>query len=244
MSYDAAGIERWVKSKNGATNGDDIAKVVATDAAGNVYVAGTSNSDVLTVSYDSAGNERWAKVRDAVSGSQDSVYAIAVDAAGNVYLAGCADSGPSASLLIISYDSAGNERWVKTKSAATSTQANNDRDAAIGVDASGNVYVAGSAWNGTNSDFLIVTYDTNGTELWSRTKNSTANLDDVAHALAVDASANVFVTGYTRNDSTLTVLTTRTATNAGATRKTASPTASPSTVPRMCTSPARRRSIS
>src|SRR5262249_24896320 len=41
IKYDADGNERWVTRYNGPVNGDDSAKALAADAAGNVYVTGS-----------------------------------------------------------------------------------------------------------------------------------------------------------------------------------------------------------
>jgi len=76
---------------------------------------------------------------------------------------------------------------------------NSDDDAyAIAVDDSGNVYVTGRSYGigGTKYDYATVKYDASGNELWVKRYNSPHNGTDVALAMAVDGSGNVYVTGY------------------------------------------------
>jgi hypothetical protein len=71
-----------------------------------------------------------------------------------------------------------------------------DQARAIGVDASGNVYVTGRSTSGTTgSDYATVKYSTSGTERWVRRYDEPTIQDDGASAMAVDDSGNVYVTG-------------------------------------------------
>jgi ankyrin repeat protein len=67
---------------------------------------------------------------------------------------------------------------------------------AIGRDTAGNVFVTGASWgSGTNYDLATIKYDPDGTQLWVSRYDGPANGPDDAHALAVDDSGNVCVTG-------------------------------------------------
>jgi len=68
---------------------------------------------------------------------------------------------------------------------------------AIAVDASGNVYVTGySAGSGTYDDYATIKYNSAGDMVWLRRYDRPGNGIDKAQAIAVDASGNVSVTGY------------------------------------------------
>lgn len=68
----------------------------------------------------------------------------------------------------------------------------------IAVDDAGNVYVTGFSTSllGLATDYTTIKYDSNGNQLWVATYNGPASLFDEAHAIAVDDSGNVYVTGF------------------------------------------------
>ncbi len=72
-----------------------------------------------------------------------------------------------------------------------------DKFTCITRDAAGNVYAAGSSIVTSNSrDFLLVKYNNSGVQQWARTLDGTGNGADEATAIWVDASGNVYATGY------------------------------------------------
>src|SRR4030095_10972742 len=78
---------------------------------------------------------------------------------------------------------------------------NNDYSYDLKTDNIGNVYIAGYSQEGppNDQDFLVIKYNSNGSQLWIRKYNGTGNNNDVAVSLALDNQGNVFATGYTRS---------------------------------------------
>lgn len=80
---------------------------------------------------------------------------------------------------------------------------NTDRGYAVTADVSGNVYVTGqSRGNGTNTDYATIKYNSDGVQQWVARYNGPGNSIDVAQAIAIDVTGNVYVTGYSRGSGT------------------------------------------
>jgi hypothetical protein len=234
VKYDPNGQVLWAKSAGGSE--DEYARDIAVDARGNVYVIGEFKSDSLTlgsttlrrkgegdffrrsdifiVKYDPNGQVLWAK---SVGGDDDEyAQSIAVDAGGNVYVTGKFESdtltfGPitlrkvgRVNIFLVKYDPNGQVLWAK--SAGTSEEGKSPVSHITTVDASGNVYLAGSFSSSTltfgsttlrnagESDIFLVKYDPNGQVLWAKSVGGEG--DEEPRGIAVDAQGNIYVTGY------------------------------------------------
>ena len=159
--------------------------------------------------------QAWVARYNGPVGGADLAFALAVDGSGNVYVTGKSYGGTKVgdyynydySYATMKYDTAGNQTWV----ARYDGPAGDDDEAhAIAVDASGNVYITGKSYNGkhitdpaetpspTSDDnyaYATVKYDSSGNELWAARYDSPGQVNDIAQAIAVDSSGNVYVTG-------------------------------------------------
>jgi hypothetical protein len=190
IKYGADGNEEWVARYNGPGNYNDYATAVAVDPSGNVYVTGRSyglgtNYDYATIKYSSDGNEEWVRRYNGPEDSDDGASDIALDSFGNVYVTG--------SPCTIKYDSAGNVFWIVEN---TESEDENIYIREMVLDSSGNVYVAGiyEQWNPNNLSYITIKFDTNGNKLWSAVWDHTSW--ELAEAIAIDFSGNVFVSGW------------------------------------------------
>ena len=154
IKYDDNGNEKWVARYNGKAHFEDPLSLVI-DAAGNVYVAGSTKTDngkdYTTIKYDNNGNEKWLAQYDGPgtswdpmeSNSDDIAESLAVDAEGNVYVTGSSlGSVGGYDYTTVKYDPGGNEMWVSRHNGLND---NNDFARALALDAAGNVYVTGGA---------------------------------------------------------------------------------------------------
>jgi hypothetical protein len=71
---------------------------------------------------------------------------------------------------------------------------------AIAVDVQGNVYVTGQSWGlGGNFDYATVKYSSVGQQEWVARYHGPDDRNDQANAMAIDATGNVYVTGFSQN---------------------------------------------
>lgn len=213
VKYNASGQRLWARRYNNGLGddrlGNDNPAGVAVDAAGNVYVTGSSYSsaftwDYVTIKYDADGNWQWLRRYNGPVGGDDFAAALVVDAAGNVHVTGRSFGGLNSDFLTIKYDTNGSRLWAQRVNGFP-TPLCYDEPAALAVDPAGNVYVAGRSFNGYNDDFLTVKYDPDGNQLWLRNYNGPDNGHDQPKALAVDTAGNVYVAGASADNANVGV---------------------------------------
>ncbi len=154
VQYDLAGNHLWDRLYNsGISFSADVPSAIDTDAAGNVYVTGSSVLDYGTVKYDVNGNEQWVR-RFGTSGVDDKPASLIVGGSGNVYVTGVSANN----YLTIKYDPSGTKVWDVTYDGPASGNAE-DAAAFVTVDALENVYVTGfSNGVGTAADIASIKY--------------------------------------------------------------------------------------
>ncbi len=167
----------------GGTDGD-MAKALATDASGNVYMAGATAStsgiasggfqntfggnnppfdlyDAFLVKFDSGGNRVWATYYGGTA--SETANGVAVDASGNIYLVGTTNS---------------------TSNIATA--------------GSYQTTLAG----GSGTDAFLVKFNSAGARQWATYYGGTQNGDN-GSAVAVDPAGNVYIVGQTYNSNNI-----------------------------------------
>ncbi len=169
------------------------AQAMAVDSAGNVFVTGFpyysgTARDWLTIKYSGAGVPLWTNRYNGPESPYDEPHAMAADANGNVIVTG--QSGPL--FATIKYSGAGVPLWTNRYSGGNAE--------VIALDARGNVFVAGvSTASSSGWDYGTLAYSSDGVQLWAKQYNglgTTGNDLDELTAIAVDANANVYVTGH------------------------------------------------
>jgi uncharacterized delta-60 repeat protein len=200
IKYFPNGDTAWTRRYDGCANVYNyIARSLALDNSGNVYVACESetystSTDYATIKYYPNGDTAWTRRYNGTYNGADVPCALAIDDSGNVYVTGGSQgSGTNLDYATIKYDPNGDTIWVRRYNGAGNDY---DRAYALVLDNAGNVYVTGGSQGfGTSLDYTTIKYYANGDTAWVRSYDGPANGWDWANAMAIDSSGNVYVTG-------------------------------------------------
>lgn len=193
------GSEAWRRRYDGPGHQFDEARALAVDAGGNCTVTGytwgdTSGYDVATIRYSPAGDTTWARRYAGPGGlnNEDEPTALLLDAAGSSYVAVRSWADSSMDYVTLKYNASGTREWAARYDAPG---AGTDVPHALGLDAAGNVYVTGQAWNpGTLWDFVTVSYTPSGAERWVTSVHA-GNYYDEAYDMVVAGVDHLYVAG-------------------------------------------------
>jgi hypothetical protein len=200
VAYDQDGNELWSARYDGPGIYDDKMFAIAVDSSENIFVTGTSHSnissnDYITIAYDSMGNELWLARYDGPYNFGDTAWAIATDSSGFIYVTGESRGvGVGGDYATVKYDSSGNEIWVARWSGPGYGVCEGAK--AITVDSLGNVYVTGIGHYGdTRWDYATIKYDSMGNEIWVARYSGFEHSVEGGCAIALDSLGKVYVTG-------------------------------------------------
>jgi uncharacterized membrane protein YqhA len=205
-------------SGNVHTTGSFDGTVDFNPGVGTFNLVSIGSTDIFISKLDALGNYVWAKSMGA--SNTDEGRNIKVDAAGNIYTTGyfigTVDFDPGATtyslaslvasvdIFISKLDAAGNFVWARSMGGNL-----NDYGFSIALDASGNVYTTGlfrltadfdpgaGVFNLTSTgvdDIFISKLNSSGNFVWAKRMGGAST--DVGNSIVVDASSNVYSTGY------------------------------------------------
>jgi len=212
VKYNSSGTKQWTQQLG--TTAYDFGYGVTVDSSDNIYVTGqtfggldgntsSGDSDFFLVKYNSSGTKQWTRQLGTTAG--DSAEGVTVDSSDNIYVTGQTAGGldgntnsGSDDLFLVKYNSSGTKQW--TRQLGTSST---DTGYDVTVDSSDNIYITGSTFGGldgnthsVSNDIFLVKYNSSGIKQWTRQLGTSS--EDRGRGVAVDASDNIYVTGYTQ----------------------------------------------
>lgn len=193
--YTAAGTPVWTVGYGGPAA--DQARAVATDAAGNVAVAGYetvgAQADLWVRVYDPNGSPLWTATYGNVNGLDDDAQGVAFDGDGNLVVAGWEiDPVIPWRLWLTKYDPAGVPLWTQPWDGETGEGA---RAFGVTIDDTGDIVMTGQHRVGDAVHVLVRKVDPSGTQKWVTTIEGFPGTSGVGRAVAIGPGRRVWVTG-------------------------------------------------
>lgn len=207
VKYNDAGVALWVAREKSSGNSFDLAKSMALDSNGNVYIAGASqnapgqaptSSASTIINYTSTGASNWESHGPSVKNFKNVAEKIAVDVDGSVYV--ITSQYDLRRLyqrygVLVKYDREGMELW--SVAFDSTEQEGYSRPTALALDRLGNIYVTGSSHH---ADFTTIKYDAFGQILWQKYESVGPQPSNGAAVIACDDSNNVYIAGVADGD--------------------------------------------
>ncbi|MEH1910537.1 MAG: DUF4347 domain-containing protein [Nostoc sp.] len=198
------------------TNGNDFGNSITVQPDGKILVAGGSdndiNNDFAIVRYNSNGSldtsfNITGKVTTDFASNNDSAYSITVQPDDKILVAGGSDNGINNDFAIARYNSNGSlDTSFNTTGKVTTDFASNNNDSgySLTVQPDGKILVAGDSDNGTNFDFAIARYNSNGSldtsfNTTGKVTTDFASNNDSGYSLTVQPDGKILVAGESNN---------------------------------------------
>jgi uncharacterized delta-60 repeat protein len=206
IKYNSDGSVAWERRYDGDAHGDDKAYAILVDSDGCVFVTGESMGmgtgfDFVTIKYNPDGDSIWGERYNGTGNGNDGAKAIAQDNHGYIYVTGYSDGSPDETVnhdyVTIKYEPfLGTKLWERRYNG---TGDGTDEPLAIAVHGDNYVYVTGRSYgSGTSYDIATIQYDYLANATVKRYDGPEKDWDE-GHAIAVDGSGSVYVTGLSMN---------------------------------------------
>ena len=204
VKYSASGAQQWVKTYAGTAATEDIPTSLSRNANGEIAVAGNTGLNSIyngvSLLYNDAGTNLITQIynggilNDEING---------VFATGNGQMVSAGFRGLTANnreAVLLKYTS-NTAPLVSTHSGQGD---NTDNIRAVASGTNGNLYFCGyTVYPDSSRDFWVGALNNTGTQLWSyRKSGSLFGSDEEANSIVLDASNNVYVSGYIKNAGT------------------------------------------
>ncbi len=194
---------------------DDVANSIAIQSDGKIVIAGAShngaNYDFALARYNSNGSldttfDADGKVTTAIGIGTDFITAIAIQSDGKIVVAGISNSGgTNDDFALARYNSNGSlDTTFDADGKATTAIGGYDNARGLAIQSDGKIVVAGSSSNGTDDDFMLARYNSNGSldttfDADGIVTTAIGTSGDIANAIAIQSDGKIVVAGISGN---------------------------------------------
>lgn len=196
----------------------DVATFVTIQSDGKIVVVGSSNNvsgftEFALVRYNTDGSLDNTLDTDGmlttVVGNDDFANSAAIQSDGKIVVVGYSDAGASYDFALVRYNTDGSlDNSLDIDGMLTTSIGNFDEARSVAVQSDGKIVVAGRSNNGSNYDFSLVRYNSNGSLDNSFDSDGilTTSIgvgDNEAYALAIQSDGKIIVAGISNNGSSI-----------------------------------------
>jgi hypothetical protein len=199
-----SGAQNWVNGYDHPYGSNDAGIKIVTKSNNctvtSAVTVGTNQYKLVTTSYTvSTGWGTGTLTAGATATSSVEIVSdLFQDASGNIYLCGATqqNAGQGYDMYVAKVTSSLTIAWEQTINGFSGSSLD-DFGKGIQVDNSGNVYITGITTHSTQGkNMTTVKLNSSGTVQWTKNINGSFNGNDGGADLAIDASNNVYITGY------------------------------------------------
>jgi uncharacterized delta-60 repeat protein len=193
--------------------GDEVIYGAAIQTDGKIIISGYYNNDFMVLRYATNAFSDTSfggtgKITTDFSGGSDVGRQVAVQSDGKIVVVGSANNGANYDFALARYTTNGvlDTAFNGTGKVTTPIGSGDDQAYSLKVQSDGKIVVAGRSHNGSNYDFALARYTTNG--VLDTTFNGTGkvttgvgNTDDIAQSVALQSDGKIVVAGGVYNGS-------------------------------------------
>jgi uncharacterized delta-60 repeat protein len=195
----------------------DEANSVAIDGNGKIVVAGYSSNgsrnSFALARYNQDGSLDNSFNHDGMVttsiGIEDIAQSVVIDSDGKIVVAGTSYIDTSLDFAVVRYNTDGSldTSFNHDGKVTTPFGSSNDWAQSVAIDSNGKIVVAGYSGNGSNYDFAVARYNTDGSLDTSfdhdgKLTTSFGSFDDFAYSVAIDGNGKIIVAGNSFNGTT------------------------------------------
>ncbi|MDI6766922.1 MAG: SBBP repeat-containing protein [Bacteroidota bacterium] len=182
------GLVRSNLTYDGPGKGYDIAKGLAVDSKGNIYIIGTGLNGSTLLKYNSSGTLKWIRNSPALS-----VLDIGIDDLDKIYIMG----NFNGSLQVKKYNSEGLIDW-SMKYPFIYSPVSYTLAKPFYVDKKGNLYSL--VYSTVDYSYRVIKHDSDGNLKFNVNYSSDSNTNSTVYAITADNMENLYMTGKISSD--------------------------------------------
>jgi hypothetical protein len=207
--FDLAATPSWTQELHGPGASPDMAFDVQMAKGGVTYVAGMFGDEDASLTKLVDGVPAWPspKTYDSPNHGPDIATKMALGPAGSVYTVGLSmGANGMYDILVLKWSASGAVKWARRYDGPAH---GHDEPAAVVVDSSGTVTVAGVSVTGTSVSWVVVSWSASGARRWTSRYAAAAGEQIIPTGLVMAGDGGVYASGVSSTPASSAALTVR-----------------------------------